>query len=176
MSTPNIPGATATVRPATGPASEEAVRGKRGRKPGSVAKERKPIPASEFAMEDIDDDSRGFLKRQRIERTREQLAVDAKVLEVKKEWEDAGEPANWTQMPVKAWVISREYEEDALFMLHKAAGLHGFKLITGKIQRKALPELALPDGKIRIPFCVVARKTKVTGLPAESESASPDSE
>jgi hypothetical protein len=172
---PVVPGATATVRPNTGP-TEDAIRGKRGRKPGQVAKEHKAIPASEYTMEDVDADSRGFLKRQRIERSAQQQAVDAKVLEIKQQWEDEGSPTNWNHMPVKAWVISKDFEEEALFQLGKAASLHSLKLVTGKIQRKSLPKLPLPDGKVRIPFCVVSRRTEVTGLPAGSESANSDSE
>jgi hypothetical protein len=161
------------VRPNT-PGSEAAIRGKRGRKAGQPAKEHKVIPNSEYAMEDIAEDTRGFLKRQRIERSAQQIAVDARVLEIKQEWDAEGQPKNWNYMPVKGWVISKEFEEEALFQLGKAAALHSLKLVVGKIQRKPLPKLPLPDGKVRIPFCVVSRRTQVTGLPAEAESASSD--
>lgn len=155
MSTPDIPGATVTSR--------------RGRKPGQQPKERKTIPAAEFVMEDIAEESRGFLRRQRLERSAQQQAVDQKVMSVWQEW-DVNKPAKWPAMPVKGWVISTDFEEDALFMLGKAAGLHDKKLVVGKIQRKPLPNLPLPEGKVRIPFCVVTRKVKVEEMPEGSET------
>jgi hypothetical protein len=185
MSTPTVPGATTVgVRPANAPglpaATVTPIASKRGRKPGSVAKERKQIPLEEFVMEQVAPETAGYLRRQRIERSREQEAVDRKVMAVKQAWQDAGEPDphNWPLLAklnlLPSWLISKDLEEDALFMLSKGATLHGLKLIVGKIQYKSLPDLPLPPGKVRIPFIVVSRKIK--DLTPESPAESTDSE
>ena|SRR5271166_2893051 len=161
---PNVPGGVATVKPG------------RGRPKGAPPKVHPVIPGDEFIMEDIPQESRGNLRRQRLERKPQQIAVDNRIMEVYKEWVSLGSPTKWGQMPIKGWVISRNLEEEADLLLRKGAGLHDLKLVTGKTQVKPLPGLPLPEGKVRIPFCVVARKTEVTGVPTESSTASEDSE
>jgi hypothetical protein len=169
MSTPTIPGASNVTSIA------EARKG-RGRPAGSAAKEHPTIPADEFVIEDIDRENRGALKRVRKEWTREEEAVARKTLAVYKLWKEAGSPSDWNLMPVQGWVISKQYEEEALRLLYKGASKHSLKRVLGNIQRRPLPDLPLPDGKVRIPFCIVARKTEVTGLPAADDSGAAESQ
>ena len=161
---PNVPGGVATVKPG------------RGRPKGAPPKVHPVIPGDEFVIESIADESKGYLRRQRLERSKEQKAVDTKIMDIFQLWKNAGSPTKWGQMPIQGWVISRNLEEEADLLLRKGASLHDLKLVTGKTQVKPLPGLPLPEGKIRIPFCVVARKTEVTGVPTESSTASEDSE
>jgi hypothetical protein len=175
MSTPTIPGATATV------IKPQETTGKRGRKPGSQVKERQEIPADQFKIESVGEESRGYVRRQRLERSKQQQAVDIQVMKVWQEWEAAGSPRKWTDMPVKRWVINRQFAEDAQFMLAKAVNLHGKKLVTGKLQEKPLPNLPLGPNEVGIPFCVISRAVKTEGVPGsetegDSESAAPESE
>lgn len=171
MSTPPaVPGATATVRP-----NEAEIRGKRGRKPGTQAKVRQEIPAEQFKFENIAPESRGYLRRQRLERSKQQQAADVAVMVVYREWVQEGEPNDWNKMPVKGWVINKNLAEDALFMLAKAVGLHSKKLVTGKVQEKPLPNLPLEPGNVRIPFCVINRRTKTVNVPGEETEGEPDS-
>jgi hypothetical protein len=154
--------------------NEPAKKG-RGRPAGAPPKEHPVIPGDEFIIEAISVDQRGYLRRQRVERSPQQKAVDEQIMVVYKDWLSAGSPAKWGQMPVRGWVISKNFEEEADLLLRKGASLHDLKLVTGKTQIKPLPNLPLPPGKVRIPFCVVARKTEVTGVPASDDSA-PSSE
>jgi hypothetical protein len=152
---PNVPGATPLrPGPAVPGATVTSIASKRGRKPGTVAKVRAELPAEEFVIEKIPEDDRGKHRRQRLERSKQQTAVDNRILAVYKLYKDSGSPKNWTDMPVQGWVLSKQFEDDALFMLRKAANYHGKKLVVGKIQ------YGLPDGKIRIPFCVIDRPKK----------------
>jgi hypothetical protein len=160
-----VPGGSATV-------TQLKPKG-RGRPKGAPPKIHPVIPGDEYIIEDIEDNSKGFLRRQRLERSAQQQAVDRKVLAIYEEWVELRRPTKWNDMPVKGWLISKEFEEEAIIQLGKAAGLHDKKLINGTIQRKPLPNLPLPAGKVRIPFTVVARRTAVTGVPgapADSES------
>lgn len=141
----------------------------RGRKPGQKAKDRS-IAMEDFVIEDVPVDERGFTRRQRGERTPQQKATDNLVLQVRKEWRDLGSPTNWVQMPIKRWPCSKSSVENALFMLRKAAALHGAKLIIGNISDKDPEGNVYPDRKWRIPFIVVDRKTPVTGAPESNES------
>jgi hypothetical protein len=161
---PAVPGATTT-----------ASKG-RGRPKGAPPKIHPEIPASEFVFEDISQEQRGYLRRQRVERSAQQKAVDRGVMEVFQDWKTAGSPGKWGLMPIKSWLISKALSEEAELMLRKAASLHDLKLVTGKTQTKTMPDLPLPEGKVRIPFCVVARKTEVTGLPAGAEVSENTSE
>lgn len=131
---------------------EKPAKSTRGRKPGTQAKVRQELPKDQFIIADVPEDERGNVKRARVERTAQQRAIDAKVLEVWRNWRDAGRPTIWNEMPVKEWPLDTRYEDDALFYLHKAATLHHKKLVVGDIKRR--------DGKSRIPFCVVDRKQK----------------
>ena len=146
------------------PANTEAA-GKRGRKKGSTARVRQTLPADAFTIEDVHEDERGAVRRQRGERTSQQIAVDAKVLAVYREWVAAGKPNKWLHMPVKKWPIEQRYLDDALFMLGKAASHHGKKLVTGNVTDKDLNGRKYPDGKFRIPFCVTDRGGNDTANP-----------
>lgn len=118
------------------------------------------IPKDEFIMEDVAPEDRGNLRRQRIERSAQQKAVDAKVIEVWREWRNSGSQKEWTRMPIKTWLISERFAEQAHTMLYKATQLHGKKLVTGK----DTPAKDQP-GKVRIPYCVVDRKSDIIGVP-----------
>lgn len=149
----------------------DSVSSRRGRKPGTKAKVHVEIPAEEFNFELVDEDTRGHLRRQRIERSERQIALDAKAREWYGQWLEAGSPTKWNLMPVRGWVIAKSLEEEALFMLGKAARLHDLTLVTGTTQRKPLPGLPLPAGKVRIPFCIVSKNTEVTGIPSEDSES-----
>jgi hypothetical protein len=155
MSTPTVAPGQAPSQPATG-------RG-RGRPPGTKAKALPEIPMDQFVIREIPEDDRGVVRRKRVERTAQQKAVDAKVLSVFKEWDAGGREKEWTEQPVKEWVIATTYEETAVKMLHKGALLHHKKLVIGDITRS--------DGKSRIPFTVIARPKKTTTEAATPETA-----
>lgn len=147
--------------------------GKRGRKKGSTARIRQTLPADAFVIEDVEADERGAVRRQRGERSSQQVAVDSKVLTVYREWVAAGRPAKWLEMPVKRWPIEQRYLEDALFMLGKGASLHGKKLVTGHVTDKDANGRKYPDGKVRIPFCVVDRSSKDDAKNSADPQAAP---
>lgn len=136
---------------------EPTVVGKRGRRKTGAKVERRPLPGDAFNIEDTDPDERGAIRRTRGERTEQQQAVDAKVLEVYKEWKADGSPSDWLDMPVKKWAIASQYVDDAIFMLGKAASHHGKKLVLGTVTNKDEHNRPYPDGKMRIPFCVIDR-------------------
>lgn len=144
---------------------------KRGRKPGSVAKVRAELPPDAFRIESVAKDDRGVVRRKRVERSPQQKAIDAKAMEVYKEWIAAGSPTDWLKMPIKGWIIEKRLVDDALFFLGKGATLHGKKLRVGDI----LPAEGEP-GKVRIPFCVTDRNERDEPASveetAEAESAS----
>lgn len=164
MTTPPTVAGAATVN--------VAERKGRGRPKGAPAKDHPEIPVSEFVIEDIDADHRGYLRRQRIERSKQQMAVDRMIMDTYKVWLSAGSPTHWPDMPVRGWVISKALAEEAQILLSKGAVLHNKKLVNGKVQEKPLPELPLPEGKVRIPFCVVARKSAITGVPGSEDEDS----
>lgn len=140
----------------------------RGRKPGSVAKVRAELPPEAFVMEEVKEDERGTVRRIRVERTPQQIAIDKRVLAVYREWVADGRPTKWTDMPVKNWPLDAKYVEDALFFLGKAATLHGVKLVIGNVSNiDPITTKPYPDGKTRIPFCVIARAKKTPATPAE---------
>jgi len=156
MSTPTMP-ARPTV---TGTAAPT-----RGRKPGQKAKERQVIPLEEMQFETVPVDERAIARRQRGERPAVQVPYDKLVDQVRAEWRQIGKPSDWLQMPVKRLKLSKQYVEDALFYLRKAAGYHNAKIIFGNITDKDKNGKKFEDGKTRIPFAVVDRATKVVNAP-----------
>ncbi len=157
------------------PAPTDAPKSTRGRKAGSVAKIRAELPPDAFSIETVPEDERGTVRRIRVERTKQQIAIDGKVLQVYKLWVAAGKPAKWTEMPVQSWPLESKYVEDALFFLQKAATLHGKKLVVGNVSNKQANGRPYPDGKTRIPFCVIDRvKTSVKSAPDDAGTSEND--
>lgn len=148
------------------PEATPAPRTGRGRKPGSKVKERAELPPDAFVIEAVPVEDRGTVRRKRVERKEQQRAIDAKVLDVWKEWRDSGRPTDWLLMPVKFWRIEKKFAEDAKFFLGKAATMHGKKLVLGEDQK--VPGSSPPV--IRIPFCVIDRPVKVKNEPTIPES------
>jgi hypothetical protein len=149
---------------------------KKGRTKGTQNKERAILPADAFVMEDTDPDERGAIRRQRLERTEQQKAIDAKTLAVYREWVADGSPRDWLDMPVKKWAIEKRYIDDAVFYLGKGASLHGKKLVVGNITDKDENGRTYPDRKWRIPFCVIDRDKRTINKNSASGPVSlPDS-
>lgn len=161
MSTPTPNVVTGTSRPANTPT--------RGRKPGQKAKERAVIPLEEMQFETVPADERAAVRRQRGERPAHQIAYDKLVDQVRAEWRQLGKPSDWNQMPVKRLKLSKQFVEDALFYLRKAAGYHNAKLILGNVTDKDKFGKKFEDGKTRIPFAVVDRNTEVKNAPGDDE-------
>lgn len=135
----------------TAPANENQVKSGRGRKPGTVAKVRPPIPTEEFVVVKPNEETRATYKRAREERSAQQQQVDKLVFDSYKEWVEAGMPTNWVDMPVTVWPVSPQHEENALFMIRKACTFFGRKPYFGNIKKNA------KTGKVEIPFCIIAR-------------------
>ena len=155
MTTPT--GAPSASQPtATPQASGTATPKRRGRKPGSVAKERPAIPADQFKVSSLDQVEKGEMRRKREERSAQQIATDKLAIAVHKQWVGMGSPRDWSKMPIKLWVLDRNLEDSAEFLLRKAATLYGFKLVFG--QRGVYKE-----GKVHLAFCFIDRKAKVEG-------------
>lgn len=156
-----------TLPPATSRPAQEAPAGKRGRRPGSKAKVRAELPADAFMISAVPVEERGTVRRKRVERSKQQLAIDSKVLDVWREWVATGRQTDWLKMPVKYWTIEKRFAEDAQFYLDKGARLHGKKLVIGDI----LPAEDAP-GKVRIPFCVIDRVERDNSPSDESDQGS----
>lgn len=126
---------------------------KRGRKPGQQPKARPEIPDDEFNfIKQVAEEDRVDHKRRREDRSEKQKGIDEVVRANFEDWKAAGCPANWADMPVITWDVSPSFAEEAEFMLRKAAGLYGRKLVFGQKE----PSTEYP-GKITLPFCVIAR-------------------
>jgi hypothetical protein len=145
------------------------VKSGRGRKPGSKARVRATLPPEAFVMETVEADDRGKLRRVRVERDAQQIAIDTKVLSCYKEWVAAGKPDKWTDAPITSWPIEKKYADDALFFLHKAADFHGKKLVVGKVSAKDETGKPYTDGKVRIPFYVRDRKSSASEVVTATE-------
>lgn len=142
----------------------EKARG-RGRPRGSEAKTRPEIPADQFSIEVLADTDLGNYRRRRLERSDQQVAVDNMVLSVFNDWRLKGSPSDWSKMPVRRWIVDKNVDETARFMLRKAAALHGKRLIFGRE--------VFVGGKSHITFIVTDRKEKD---PEQAEEAtSPES-
>lgn len=179
--TPTIP----TARPSDGKDSpskdtNSTVKPGRGRKPGIEAKVRPDIPAEEMQLIVLPAKQKADLRRKREERKAQQKAVDTIVYDVFEEnvaiGMDHGTVANWADLYVYDWPISKTHAENAQFMLDKACRLYNRRLILGEqVEVPANKSHNLPDpeggddypchlnGKehVHIPFSVVRRAVKV---------------
>lgn len=109
-------------------------------------------------------------RRKRVERSPIQRAVDTLVLEAYKAWKKAGQPRKFIDIPPVIWEISKNKEEDARFMLGKAA-----QLIQRQLRYGHCPDTE--DGKgVELYFYVVDRLVKVEGAPDENDSDDGESE
>jgi hypothetical protein len=123
----------------------------RGRPKNSDAKVRPAIPADQFSIDVIEDTAvLGSYRRRRTERDEQQLAVDKLILGVHNDWLIKGKPTDWLRMPVRRWIVDKNVEESARFMLRKASALYGYRLIFGR-------EVYV-ENKAHITFCVTDRK------------------
>lgn len=174
---PSNPPAPAVIKP---PANVPAGR---GRKPGTVAKERADIPAEEMQLIQLPEKEKADLRRKREERKPQQKAVDEVIWDVFKKNEDrgfeTGTIADWADLFVYDWAISKTHAETALFLINKACTLYHRKPVWGEqieIPAKEThmitadpddPDVKVPchlNGKehVHIPFSVVRkpRRTK----------------
>ena len=125
----------------------------RGRRMGTQSKERQEIPADEFDITELSEESRSDFKRVREERKDQQKSIDNLVKTYYNKWVTAGRPTNWHDMPVCTWTVSRRYYEDAEFYLNKAAQFLGRRLIHGNVTyldaegNKLKPRRVTKDGK-----------------------------
>lgn len=130
----------------------------RGRKKGQQPKERKPIPLEMLEMHQPPEDERYRYRRKRTPLDDQTEALIQTCQGVYQDWLDAGQPTAWPDMPVVVWPVDKEFEDDALFYLRKAAGLINRKLVLGEIQEFT------PEGTdrlwVEIPYCVIARPPK----------------
>lgn|SRR5258708_6196454 len=92
-------------------------------------------------------------RRKREERSEIQQMVDKLVLEAYREWLAAGKPRKVIDMPLTVWTIRKAKEEDARFMLGKAAAL-----IQRQLRYGDCPETG---GKVELAFYVIDRAVKV---------------
>lgn len=162
MTNPAAPQAAPRPAPPAAPAQPSGSgQGKgRGRPKGAQPKNRPEIPDDLFTIKAVPEEERAALKRRREERSPKQQAVDNKVMDVYKEWKALGKPRVWGRMNVKVWPLPPNLVETAVFMLGKAAALHGLKLYYGQ---KGIIE----DGAYQLSFCVVERRMKVEGAPEQ---------
>jgi len=125
---------SATNKPANAPAP---VSTGRGRKPGTVAKERADIPAEEMQLIQLPEKAKADLRRKREERKPQQLAVDQVIWDIFQEnvstGYDVATIADWADLFVYDWAVSKTHAESAIFMINKAVIL------------SALPKLASCD-------------------------------
>ncbi len=169
MTTP--PNAPKPMAPANGPvkppANPPAETGKRGRKPGGIAKPRPPLPADVFNIVEVSEEKRVEHKRRREERSDQQKGIDKLVADMYTKWINAGRPTNWADMPVHRWDLPTTYAEDAEFLLRKGAQLHGRKLIFGHKEEYE------KDGVKRsvLPFAVIARSQRTPRGTTESRDS-----
>jgi hypothetical protein len=140
----------------------------RGRPKGSEPKVRPEIPADQFTIDIVEDTDLGNYRRRRLERTEQQQAVDTMVLSVYTDWKLKGRPSDWSKMPVRRWIVDKNVDETARFMLRKAAALHGRRLIFGR-------EVYVGN-KSHITFIVTDRKESVPeGESQPNATAEPES-
>lgn len=154
----------------------------RGRKPGVPAKERAVIPEDEMQLIVLPAKQQADLRRKREERKPQQKAVDEIVYAVFEENSDRGFAngtiANWADLFVYDWPVTKTHAETALFLINKAARFYSRKPIFGeqvevpanKAHNIPAPTEKDPDamgpchlnGKphIHIPFTIVRRPTR----------------
>jgi|SRR5215469_15187864 len=169
-----------TTPPAAPPSSPPVVKSTRGRKPGTVEKERPPIPADEFKLTMLSGKTLADRRRKREPRKPQQKQVDTIVYNIFEENKangfDRGTIADWADLVVFDWALSMAMAENALFMIRKACMLYNRKPILGEqleilankshmIENPEDPDNEIPchmNGKhhIHIPFSVVRRRRK----------------
>lgn len=103
-------------------------------------------------------------RRKREPRSPIQQAVDSLVLKAYKDWLAAGQPRKFIDIPPVIWEISKNKEDDARFMLGKAA-----QLIQRQLRYGDCPDTEDKKG-IELYFYVVDRMTKVEGAPDSEDS------
>src|SRR5260370_41615543 len=91
--------------------------------------------------------------------------VDKLVLEAYREWLAAGKPRKVIDMPLTVWTIRKAKEEDARFMLGKAAAL-----IQRQLRYGDCPETG---GKVGACFYLFERARKGGGPPAPKKRKAP---
>ena len=149
---------------ASGPAASTNARG-RG----------KPREIKGFTQEDLKIrrpktvEERVKYRRKREERSPIQLAVDSLILGAYKDWLKAGSPRKFVDMPLVVWEISKNKEDDARFMLGKAA-----QLIQRQLRYGDCPETEDKKG-VELSFYVLDRLIKVEGAPDTEDSEEDES-
>jgi hypothetical protein len=136
-----------------------APKSKRGRKPGTQPKVRLGIPEEFFQFTELNEQETAESRRKREPRTDAQKNIDKIFLDLWNLYIERNEPKNWADKPVYAWgPIPKTYEEDAMFMVRKAAQLYGRRQIFGE---RTYSE---KDGVeyVTIPFSVERRVEKTT--------------
>src|SRR6266571_2707601 len=138
MTTPKPP--PTAVSPPTSPASHsDTVSSKkpgRGRKAGVVAKERPLIPADECQITQLVSKDKADRRRKREERTPQQKSVDVVIYSVFSEnvamGMDRATIADWVDLFVYDWAVSKTHADTAEFMITKACRLYNRKPIWGE--------------------------------------------
>lgn len=163
MSQPSTTGAT-QQRQASAPGATPKAKG---------AGRGKPREIKGFTAEDLKIrrpqtvEERVKYRRKREERSPIQQAVDALILKAYQDWKKAGEPRKFVDMPLVVWEISKNKEDDARFMLGKAAAL-----IQRQLRYGDCPETE--DKKsVELSFYVLDRLVKVEGAP-DSDNGTED--
>jgi hypothetical protein len=181
MTTPpaTAPHSSATPNKETAPPAKTG----RGRKPGTVAKERADIPAEEMQLIQLPEKAKADLRRKRDERKPQQRAVDQVIWDIFQENVNTGFDnatiADWADLFVYDWAVTKTHAETALFMIKKATDLYHRKPIWGEqIEIAANKSHMIPDvnseeadatvpchlnGKehVHIPFSVVRRPRRI---------------
>ncbi len=151
----------------------------RGRKPGTVAKERAAIPADEFKLIELTDKVKGDRRRKREERTPQQKNVDQIVYDIFNKnvstGLDRGTIADWADLSVYDWPITKSHAETAEFMIVKACRLYNRRPIWGErieVLASKSHMITGPDGEnmschlngtehVHISFSVVRKRHKM---------------
>ena len=149
----------------TQPSTAGATQGQQGNRPASPRKRGKSREIKGFTQEDLKIrrpktvEERVKYRRKREERKPIQLAVDSLVLQAYKDWLTNGKPRKFVDMPLVVWEISKNKEDDARFMLGKAA-----QLIQRQLRYGDCPDTT--DGRsVELSFYVLDRLIKVEGAP-----------
>lgn len=108
----------------------------RGRKPGTIAKERADIPAEEMQLIQLPEKVKADLRRKREPRKEQQKSVDQVVWDIFQEnvstGFDTGTIADWADLYVYDWPVTKTHAESALFLINKACTLYHRKPIWGE--------------------------------------------
>lgn len=157
MTTPANAPAGQRQESATGANAANAGKGRRG----------KPRVITGFTKEDMvvrkprSIEERAKYRRKREERSPIQQTVDKLVLDAYREWLGAGSPRKVMHMPLTVWEVRKAKEDDARFMLGKAAAF-----IQRQLRYGECPE---NNGKVELAFYVLDRKIDVEGTDSTDE-------